>query len=161
MKVAVDMSKVVPAALMKGEDEEETAGLRELLAEATNYLQAFSWVRESKAAYLGIGVAKIVGVFLFEIIPSREDVDDKVWVIVGDLPPAYITAEDAPNPAAALDAYIGAMEEWVEAAKAGRGVENLIPVNVPPTAENAARLESRLHFLDKEILSSYQEDLAQ
>jgi hypothetical protein len=42
-----------------------------------------------------------VVVFLFEIIPSREDVDDKVWLIVGDLPPAYITAEDAPNPAAA------------------------------------------------------------
>ncbi len=159
MTVEVDMSKVVPVALMKGEDEEETAGLSELLAEATNYLQAFSWVREVKAAYLGIGVAKIVGVFLFEIIPSRQDVDDKVWVIVGDLPPAYITAEESPSPAAALDAYIGAMEQWVEAAKAGRSVENLIPVNVSPTIENAAQLESRLSFLDKEILSQYPDDL--
>src|SRR5882672_191257 len=144
MRVEVDISKVVPVALMKGDDAEETAGLRELLPEATNYLKSFGWLREIKAAYFGLGVAKIVGVFLFEIIPSREDVDDKVWVIVGDLPPAYITAEDAPNSAAALDAYIGAMQEWVEAAKAGRSVENLIPVNVPPTPENAARLESRL-----------------
>lgn len=145
---------------MKGDDEEETAELHEMLADATNYLKSFPWVREIKAAYWGIGVPKIVGVFLFEIDPSREDVDDKIWVIVDDLPPAYITAEDSPNPAAALDAYIGAMEQWVEAAKAGRSVENLIPVDVPPTLENAARLESRLRFLDKEILSKYSDDLA-
>ena len=160
MNVEVEMSKVVPVAQMKGDNEEETAGLLEMFVEAKNYLQTFPWVREVKAAYLGIGVAKIVGIFLFEIVPSREDVDDRVWVIVGDLPPAYITAEDSPNPAAALDAYIGAMEQWVEAAKAGRSVKNLIPVNVPPTLENAARLESRLSFLDREILSKYPDDLA-
>jgi hypothetical protein len=161
MKVEVDTTKVIPVALMKGEDEEETAGLNEMLEEATDYLKSFSWVREVKAAYLGIGFPKIVGVFLFEIDSSKEDIDDKVWVVVGDLPPAYITAEDAPNPATALDAYIGAMEQWVAAAKTGRGVENLIPVNVPPTIENAERLESRLRFLDKEILSQYSGDLAE
>jgi len=53
-----------------------------------------------------------------------------------------------------------AMQDWVEAAKAGRSVENLIPINVPPTPENAARIESRLRFLDKEILSKYADDLA-
>lgn len=159
MNAHVDMSKVTAAALMRGEDAEETAGLRELLEEATAYLNRFNWHRGLKEAYLGIGIAKILGVFLFEVVPAGEDVDDKVWVIVGDLPPAYITTEEAPNPATALDAYIGAMEEWVEAAREGRGVEGLIPVNVPPTAENADQLESRLSFLDEEILSQYEEDL--
>ena len=159
MKVDVDMSKVVRAASMKGEDQRETAELKTLLDEARTYLKSFSWVRNIKAEYFGLGVDKIVGVFLFEITPSRKDVDDKVWVIVGDLPPAYITAEDAPNPAAALDAYIGAMEEWVAAAKGGASVEGLIPVNVAPTPENAKRLEKRLEFLDKEILSNYADDL--
>jgi hypothetical protein len=159
MKASVDMSKVTPAALMRGEDEEETAGLRELLDEATAYLKRFGWHRGLGEAYFGLGVAKILGVFLFEVVPASEEVDDKVWVVVGDLPPAYISTEDAPNPATALDSYIGAMEEWVEAAKEGRGVEGLIPVNVPPTAENADRLESRLRFLDDEILSHYEEDL--
>lgn len=155
----VDMSKVTPAALMRGEDDEETAGLRELLDEATAYLKRFNWRRGIEGAYLGIGLEKILGVFLFEIVPASEEVDDKVWVVVGDLPPAYISTEDAPNPATALDSYIGAMEDWVEAVREGRGVEGLIPVNVPPTAENADRLESRLRFLDKEILSHYEEDL--
>lgn len=155
----VDMSKVTPAALMQGEDEEETAALRELLDEATAYLKRFTWHRGIKAAYLGIGVGKILGVFLFEIVPAREGGDDKMWIIVGDLPPAYITTDDAPNPATALDGYIGAMEEWVAAAREGRGVEGIIPVNVPPTAENADRLESRLRFLDERILSDYADDL--
>lgn len=159
METYVDMSKVTPTALMRGEDEEETTGLKELLDEATAYLNRFRFHRGIRNAYLGIGIAKILGVFLFEIIPAREEVDDKVWVIVGDLPPAYITAEDASNPATALDSYIGAMEDWVEAAKAGRSVEELIPVNVPPTPENAAQLESRLRFLDEKILSDYADDL--
>jgi hypothetical protein len=159
MEAHVDMSKVTPTALMRGEDEEETAGLKELLDEATAYLNRFRFHRGIRNAYLGIGIPKILGVFLFEIIPAREAVDDKVWVIVGDLPLAYITAEDAPNPATALDSYIGAMEDWVEAAKAGRSVEELIPVNVPPTPENAAQLESRLRFLDEKILADYADDL--
>ena len=159
MKAEVDMSKVVPADLMQGTDAEETAGLKELLDEATAYLKSFTWCRDIKKAYLGIGIPPILGVFLFEIVPARKGVDDKVWVIVGDLPPAYITTEESPNPATALDSYIGAMEDWVEAARAGRSVEGLIPVNVPPTEENTRRLESRLRFLDKEILSNYGDDL--
>lgn len=159
MKAEVNMSKVVPAALMNGDDEEETAGLKVMLDEATNYLKSFTWCRDIKGAYLGIGIPPIMGVFLFEIVPARKGVDDKVWVIVGDLPPAYITTEESPNPATALDSYIGAMEEWVEAASSGRSVEGLIPVNVPPTEENARRLASRLRFLDEKILSDYSDDL--
>lgn len=159
LKITVDMSKVMPAALMRGEDRGETARLKEMLEEASRYIKSFPWCRGVEAAHLGIGVPGVVAVFLFDIVPSSEEVDDKVWVVVGDVPPAYITAEDSPNPATALDSYIGAMEEWVKAAKAGRSVENLIPVNVAPTAENAGRLESRLRFLDKEILSAYAADL--
>ena len=159
MIAQVDISRLTPAALMRGEDEEETAGLRQLLDEATAYLKRFNWYRGIREAYPGIGVAKILGVFLFEVVPARDRVDDKVWVIVGDLPPAYITTEESPNPATALDSYIGAMEDWVEAASEGRSVAGLIPGNVPPTAENAACLASRLRFLDEKILPDYADDL--
>ena len=47
-----------------------------------------------------------------------------------------------------------------DVSKKGGSVEKLIPVNVPPTPENAKRLESRLSILDKEILSNYADDLA-
>ena len=49
----------------------------------------------------------------------------------------------------------------IDAAKTGRTVEGLIPVNVPPTPEYAKQLESRLTFLDKKILIYYTDDLRQ
>lgn len=87
------------------------------------------------------------------------DVDEWIWIVVGDLPPAYITCEESPNPASALDAYIGAMGEWVNAAKKRISTNGLIPVNVTPTLENAEALQKRLAFLDERILSQYRSDL--
>lgn len=83
-----------------------------------------------------------------------------VWIIVGDIPPAYFGLEDAPNFARALECYIGCMESWVEAVQEGRDVSELIPVNTPATSGNAKCLAWRLEFLDREILSSYPDDLA-
>ncbi|MDZ5648303.1 hypothetical protein [Nitrospirillum sp. BR 11828] len=134
-------------------------GFSLFLDEATKYLCSHAWVSRIEESYVGIFVDGIVGVFLFLINPSRSNVDNWVWVIVGDLPPAYITCEDCPNPAAALDGYIGAMEEWVKAAENNDPVSEIIPVNLPASPENAERLRGRLKFLGEKILSEYQDDL--
>jgi hypothetical protein len=155
----VDLSKVVPTATIKGDAEGEPRLLREMRDEAVNYLTSFGWCRLIVDSYFGLGVGGVVAVFLFRIEPAGDDVDEWVWVVVGDVPPAYIAVEDAPNPATALDAYIGAMQEWVDAARAGGSVAELIPVNVPPTVENAERLSRRLQFIDEEILPQYARDL--
>ena len=159
VSMPVNLSKVVPASQIRGEDEQETIELREMLEDASHYVKSFNWCRGIDEAYMGIGIGGVVGVFLFKIHPAGPEVDSWIWTVVGDLPPAYIAVEDAPNPAAALDAYIGAMQEWVEAAKTGRSVDGLIPVNVAPTPDYASQLESRLEFLDKNILSDYSDDL--
>jgi hypothetical protein len=140
----------------KDNDAPEIAKLHE---EARDFLMYFQWCAEILEDYVGFIYPGIVGVFLFKILPAREDVDAWVWIIVGDLPPAYITCEQSPNPAAALDSYIGAMLEWVNAVDHGESVDGLIPVNVPATREHAERLRVRLKFLDDDILSGYSEDL--
>ena len=53
--------------------------------------------------------------------------DEWVWVIVGEVPPAYITIDDAPNPACAVDGYIGAMREWAAAVRSGESTDGLVP----------------------------------
>ncbi|MCP4401560.1 MAG: hypothetical protein GY801_30210 [bacterium] len=159
MKYFLDMEKVVPVSEMIGDDEEDTELLQAMLVEAKNYLQHQIWVENIHECYFGLGVGKIVAVFLFHILPTHPDVQDFLWVIVGDIPPLYIAVEDTPNPVCALDAYIGAMEEWVQAVTAGKSLEELSPVNAAPTLENVSALKSRLAFIDKEILALYQEDL--
>ena len=131
--------------------------LLESYDEAKSYLEGFSWLDGIKETYVGMCFDGILCVFLFdcELTIEKEIEDDNyVWVIVGDLPPSYITSEDAPNPACALDGYVGAMYEWVKAAESGDSVSDLIPVNVEATPENSALLKSRLEFIDQEILSS-------
>jgi hypothetical protein len=120
------------------------------------YLEEFKWHNGIVESYVGMFYPGILSVFLYRIEPSYtkefED-DDWVWVIVGDLPSAYITVEDSPNPACALDSYVGAMMEWVEAVENGDPVDDLIPVNVHPNAEMANLLRRRLDFISEEILT--------
>lgn len=159
MNIPINFSKLCKSNEIQGEDKIETKQLYELLDQATNYINSFKWCKDVKESYMGIGVSKILGIFLFHILPDGPKVDEWIWVIVGDLPPAYITIENAPNAACALDGYIGAMEEWVEAVKAGKSVDELIPVNVSPTIKYAMMLEERLKVLDKKFLSFYKDDL--
>jgi hypothetical protein len=78
MDVWVDLSRVLPIDRIKGEDDEETAQLREMLSEASSYATSFSWCTGIKESYMGIGIGKVVAVFLFKIQPAREDVDE--WI---------------------------------------------------------------------------------
>lgn len=153
-----DLSKVkllTPEALLLEEGRE----LHEYLSEARSFLLYYKWCKKILDEYLGIFVPGIIGVFLFKIVPTGNNVDEWVWVIVGDIPPAYLTCELCPNPTTALDGYIGAMSDWVNAASKGESVANLIPVNVPATPGNADLLRRRLAFLNKKILSVHMDDL--
>lgn len=131
----------------------------EYLKDSITFLTLHTWHEGFTNVYAGLVIKGIIGIYLFEIIHSRDDVDDFVWVIAGDLPSAYITCEDAPNPACALDGYVGAMREWVNAVNSDRSIDNLIPVNVPPTKAWAEKLEKRLNFIDEKILIDFQSDL--
>lgn len=142
-----------------GSRDEDAGAIRQLHDEAIAYLTRFRWCARVRAEYIGFAYPGIVAVFLFEIEPARSGVDEWVWIIVGDLPPAYITCEQSPNPASALDAYVGAMQEWVDAVRTGSSTDELIPVNVSPTTANAERLATRLKLLDEKILSGYADDL--
>lgn len=109
-------------------------------------------VSSGRGEDLGYGAEEIIYIFLFEIETVRPDVNPWIWVIVGDVPPTYLLADDANNPFEALDGYIGALEEWVETARKGKSVAKLIPVNVDANPANAEMLDVRLKFLDEKIL---------
>jgi len=141
------VTRLPPADISTGDDDLESARV-----EARQYLEFYNWVLSIKGEYFGYGAEGIIYIFLFEIEPGRPEINRWTWVIVGDVPPTYIPADDAATPFEALDGYIGALEEWVEAARQGKSVANLIPVNVDATPANAEMLAGRLKFLDERIL---------
>lgn len=141
------VTRLPPADVSTGDDDLDSARV-----EARQYLEFYNWVLSIKGEYLGYGAEGIIYIFLFEIEPGRPEVNRWIWVIVGDIPPAFLPADDATTPFEVLDSYIGALEEWVEAAREGKSVAELIPVNVDATPANAEMLAGRLKFLDERIL---------
>jgi len=155
----VDFSKVIPVSKMTGVDEEDCSLLVSMLEEARLYLSKHNWCGQVLEEYFGFGVGGLAAVFLFRIRPSKPSADPLVWVVVGDIPPLYISTDDAPNPACAMDAYLGAITHWAKAAIAGGAMKGMPPINAVPTRENGQQLMKRVEFIDREILKPHAADL--
>lgn len=143
---------------------EESAELLELASEARAFLLAHKWCKEVREGFFDRGFSK-VAVFLFQIDPAPP-ADPEVWVIVGDLPPAYIDTQTCPNGAAALDGYVGAVREWAEAVLSRQGTHGLIPIvkrgslePLQPSADLAQLLLARMDFIDRELLAGWADEL--
>src|SRR5467141_2544716 len=143
----------------EGDDDEDTALLQQMLEEARNYILSFSWCESILGSYFAGGVGKVFAIFLFNISPARPDVDKWMWIVVGDIPPAYIPLEDCRTSREVFDTYIDGMKRWVQLAREGREAapEDGVPhVNVPATREWAESLDGRLRSLAKLVQPLFQ-----
>ena len=145
---------VVPIALMFGETEKENRELEEMLDRARHFISDFKWCRSIKNEYFGYGIGGILAVFLFEIDPISDQVDEFVWVVVGDIPPAYLTSLENFTWEDALEGYVEEMSKWIEAVEQNQPVDKLIPVNAPSTQAYAELLKTRLAIIKESILPS-------
>ena len=80
----------------------ETAELQASLAEAQQYLKSFKWCAGINESYFSFGIGGVISIFLFWIVPKYKDIDEWLWVIVGDIPSAYITTKDNFTPREAI-----------------------------------------------------------
>jgi hypothetical protein len=147
-----DITGVVPISEMIGDAPEETARLRNDLEYAKAFLLNHRWCIGLGECYFGVGLGSVIAAFLIEISPRPDGVDQWLWVIVGDIPPAYLVLDEAKDPISAVKLYIDLMEEWVELARAGEASDKVIPVNRAPTPEYAEELQRRLDAIRCHIL---------
>ena len=135
--------------------------LSNLANEAIAFLKSNKWCNEILEGKLDRGWGYIMAVFFFTINTDYEGVPNNIWVITGDLPPAYIDANDNPNGACAIDAYVTEMEQWVDNVLQGKSIKELIPVNAAPTRDNAMMLQDRLNIVKNEILANLKDELVE
>lgn len=152
MNDRVNFSLLTSITDMKGDDAKDLRLLKKMANDAQEYLLSFAWCKEIKEGWFGWGVGGVCAVFFFRILPNKMNVDRWLWVVVGDLPSAYLVVDGSPTPLAALDTYVELMQEWVEAAKSGKSTADCIPVSAPVTPQNADLLQRRLDFIRKEFL---------
>ncbi len=132
---------------------EEIQAILSLYYEAKNYIEDFDWCVSTKKCWYDkdFGIYEKIGVFLFEIEPLKDNVDDFIWVIVGDLPSVYLD-KSITTGQEALEQYCELMQEWADNVKSEKSLEECYPVPVDPTIENAELLGSRIAFVRRELL---------
>lgn len=128
--------------------------VREYAEEARDLIESQPWCRQVTAIRLAWATAGILGVFEVDLQPDSPGVDPTLWVVVGDLPPAYLVLDEAPTWRDALRGYIAEMSHWVHAVKNGLPLDDVIPVDVEPTLKHADMLAYRLSFIEKEIIDA-------
>lgn len=154
----VDTNKMLPLDKIKV-DKLDKKSIYNFAQEAKEFLLSHKWCKRIINGYLGLNLEGILGVFYFEIEPIKDNIDSKLWVLTGDIPPAYLVTDKTPNPPCAIATYIEEMKLWVDAVKNNKPTEDIIPVNVPPTLKYADMLDKRLKFLKENVLPNYSEDL--
>jgi hypothetical protein len=154
----VDLDKLIPAERIVGDDVEDTELLQQMLREATDYLKSFRWCPPIEQVYLGCGVGGIVAVFLFHFRERIQGTDEWLWVVVGDLPSAYLVVDGADNPVAALEGYCGLMEDWANAVLGGKPLDDVFPVEAKATSDNAKLLLRRTDFIRTQLLPDWRAD---
>ncbi len=121
------------------------------MSEAKEYILSFNWCNKINESYFGVVEPSCFGVFLFKIEPFYPVVDRWLWVVVGDIPPAYLVCDKSSNPDDAIRAYVYEMRRWVVAVENGLPVDGLIPVSGGATVEVAKMLGSRIDLMQEYI----------
>lgn len=155
-----DLSNVIPwetYLTFEIEDQEERECAEEYYLRAREFLESHRFCRGVKESYIGMYYCKIFGIFLFRV-DAEKKYSEWIWAFVGDIPPAILPIGAGSNAAMALDDYLGEMQEWVDAVDEGRSVDDLLPVNAPPTKEYANLLRGRLEFIGERILMAEYRD---
>jgi len=143
---------------MVGEDDEETALLHEMLKNATRCITGFPWCPPIEDVFLGAGIGGVVALFLFHFREKIKGTDDWLWVVVGDLPSAYLVLDNSPDPVCALEGYCELMDDWAKAVLDGQSLDDVYPVKAEPTEEHARMLLSRLEFIRDRIIPHWRRD---
>lgn len=150
----IDTSQFIPTDRIDTSDVEDKDEVIQLVEEAEGYLKSQKWCSSIKNGWYAVGWGYMLGVFYYEIIPNG-DADSSVWVVVGDLPTAYIDIESANDEIEVILSYVELMEDWIENVENGNSVEDCFPINVSPTREHAAMLRDRTKLIREEILAAY------
>ncbi|MBB5344274.1 hypothetical protein [Tunturibacter empetritectus] len=145
--------RVIALDSIVGEDDTDTRLLREMADKAERYILSFAWCLQLKEGFFADGFGGVLAIFLFRADISNLGQDQWTWVFVGDIPSAYLEKDrDYGSPQDAFKRYIEGLDEWVAAARAGRSLRGLIPIEARTDFETTNAISRRADTLRQHIL---------
>ncbi len=146
-------TNLIELSYLQDKRDSDSKELVEMCAKAEAFIRSFRWCPPIRRTLVGYGLPGVVAVVLFEFAEKIEGMDERLWVIVGDLPSAYIVVEKGDDAADALSRYCDLMTAWVISVRTDERAEDVFPVDAPRTLANANSLESRISFLREKVFS--------
>ena len=131
---------------------DEYKAIIDLSDRAKLFLESQSWCNSIKKCWFDFGIYDKIAVFLFQIEPINDSVDEFIWVIEGDLPTVYLD-QSIQTGKEALKVYCELMSDWYENILNKRSISDCYPVSTAPTEENANLLKTRIEFIRRELLT--------
>jgi hypothetical protein len=128
--------------------------VKELARRARDFISSQRWCGSIVSAHLAWAAGRVLAICQYHIKPSEPNVDEVLWVVVGDVPPAYLVLDEAPTWQAALARYVEEMDRWVETVRAGTDLGDIIPVDVEPTEQHTNMLATRLAFIRSRLVDA-------
>ena len=160
----IDTSRMLPVNRINSTTADQSIEMQRLVIEARSFFDDQSRCLPVAGMHLAWGFAKVA---LFLVSFSDEmGLDSQVWVVVGDVPPAILNGEICPNALEAFEGYVGELQAWIDAVRAGTPIHDLMPLidperkqSIPPTSENADLVERRVRFIESNIMGPFMEQL--
>lgn len=141
----------------------ETAGINyekevfDLLVEAKEYANSFKWCNKINNTHLYFNLGSILCIFLFEIDNIQSEEDNKIWIIVGDLPSMYLDTFGPRTTKEVLEDYSDLAFEWATRVINKKSIKKCFPFNEEPIRELAEMLLTRVDYIRKSIIPSMDE----
>lgn len=135
--------------LLEIDEPDLAADALKMGVQALEYLQNHSWFPGATAMVWHLGVPGVIAVFQVELQKPLSTGDRKLWVVVGDVPSAYLVVNDDQDAPEALAIYLDLMEEWATAVLRKTSMRDVFPVGAKPTEANATALSERVKDLRK------------
>lgn len=130
---------------------------------AKQFLMSHKWCTGLQDLRAECFVAPIFALFGAHVTMDSDRCEG-VWVLIGDLPPAYLDRVTSPTARDAFENYLAELEAWVEAARKGLPINDIMPVchansakPIPPTSENTDLVVRRISLIRELILPNFDE----
>lgn len=155
----INTSRFVPVRELRAGEINENSDLMSYADDARRFLARQPWCDGIGDEAMACGWPGILAVFYVQVVESPGCPDPAVWIVTGDIPPAYIDIISCRTPREVLGAYCRTMQGWIDRVLEGEPVNDAIPVcyrgtlkQIPATAENAERLRSRIEYISAELI---------
>lgn len=137
-----------------GDTLAETKQLIAMGKEGVSYLESFEWCPPISSTRLRFGIGVVVATMTVRLSKPIDGDVMSLWVVVGDLPSAYLALEEETDPSEVLNVYCELMRDWCKAVEKGKSLSDVFPVRAERTLEACRDLLLRVSLLEEKIIPS-------